>query len=198
MLNESSIDKNPFRQFEIWYGEAYTLLGEEASAMALSTESNNQPNSRIVYLRGEDKKGYRFFTNYNSRKGKEMEKNKKVCVLFFWNRLFRQVKMLGHVEKLSSKASDNYFASRARESQMGAWASQQSSAISSRKILEDRVKEFTDLFEGKKIARPAHWGGYRFVPSYFEFWYGRENRLHDRIIFTKAKKGKWKMVRLSP
>ena len=197
MLNESSIDKNPFRQFEKWYGEAYKIMGEEASAMALATSSGKQPNARVVYLRGEDASGYWFFTNYKSRKGKELAKNKNACLLFFWNRMFRQVKMLGAVEKLSAKESDAYFNSRPRGSQLGAWASEQSLPIPDRKTLELRVKKITKKFEGAEIPRPQHWGGFRFVPAYFEFWYGRDSRLHDRIVFSKQKKG-WKMERLSP
>jgi pyridoxamine 5'-phosphate oxidase len=197
MLNENSIEKNPFLQFEKWYGEAYKLLGEEASAMALTTSVSSHPNARIVYLRGKDKKGYWFFTNYNSRKGKELAKNKNACLLFFWNRLFRQVRMRGKVEKLSSKQSDEYFNSRARGSQIGAWGSAQSSVIKDRQTLEELVLKFEKKFEGKKIPRPKNWGGYRFVPTYFEFWHGRDSRLHDRIAFKKQN-GKWKMERLSP
>jgi len=197
ILSEDSVEKNPFLQFEKWYGEAYRLLEEDASAMTLATSSGEQPNARIVYLRGEDKKGYWFFTNYNSRKGKELSKNKNACLLFFWPRLFRQVRMLGYVEKLSAKESDNYFNSRARGSQIGAWASPQSDSIPNRETLNAWAEEYTKMFEGKKVTRPKHWGGFRFVPTYFEFWYGRESRLHDRISFTKQKKG-WKIERLSP
>jgi pyridoxamine 5'-phosphate oxidase len=197
ILSETTVDKNPFLQFEQWYGEAFRLLGEEASAMAMVTSANNQPNARIVYLRGSDKKGFWFFTNYNGQKAKELSKNKKASLLFFWQRMDRQVRMQGTVEKLSAKESDKYFASRARESQIGAWASPQSKTIPNRATLDEWVKKFTQLFEGKKISRPAHWGGYRFIPNYFEFWYGRESRLHDRISFTKQKKG-WKIERLSP
>ncbi len=198
VLDEAAINKNPFLQFEEWYGEAYRLLGEDASAMALSTSADNRPNSRMVYLRGSDKKGFWFFTNYNGQKGKELRKNKNACLLFFWPRMNRQVRIRGHVEKLSSKESDKYFASRPRGSQIGAWASPQSSALPHREVLEEWVKEFTKTFEGKKIARPAHWGGYRLIPASFEFWQGRESRLHDRIAFTKQKSGKWKMERLAP
>jgi pyridoxamine 5'-phosphate oxidase len=198
MLKETSVNKNPFVEFESWYGEAYKLLGEDASAMALATSAEKNPNARIVYLRGKDKKGFWFFTNYKSRKGRELAENKNACLLFFWPRLFRQVKMLGYVEKISTRESDKYFASRARGSQIGAWASQQSKVIPSRETLEAWVAEYEKIFEGKKVKRPPHWGGYRFVPVYFEFWYGRENRLHDRIIFSKQKSGKWKIQRLSP
>lgn len=198
LLDEATVAKNPFHQFEKWYGEAYRISDEEASAMTLVTSSGKQPNARIVYLRGSDKKGFWFFTNYNSRKGKELAENKNACLLFFWPRLLRQVKMLGYIEKLSSKESDNYFSARPRESQLGAWASPQSNTIASRETLEAWVAEYSRLFEGKKIPRPKHWGGYRFVPAYFEFWYGREGRLHDRIVFIKQKNGKWKTERLSP
>src|ERR1035437_7008534 len=198
ILSEVTVSKNPFRQFEQWYGEAYRLLGEDASAMTMVTSADNQPNARIVFLRGSDKKGYWFFTNYNGQKAKELKKNNKASLLFFWPRMDRQVRMQGTVEKLSDKESDKYFANRARESQIGAWASPQSKVIPNREMLDEWVKEFTTMFEGKKIPRPAHWGGYRFVPHYFEFWYGRESRLHDRIVFTKQKGGKWKIERLSP
>ena len=198
MLSEDSIDKNPFKQFEEWYGEAYKTLGEEASAMTLATSAKNKPNARIVYLRGQDEKGFWFFTNYKSRKGKELAQNKNASILFFWPRFFRQIRMQGKVEKLSAKISDEYFASRARGSQIGAWASAQSKIISNRKLLEMRVQEVEKNFEGKKVPRPKHWGGFRFIPTYFEFWYGRDSRLHDRIIFTKQKSGKWKIERLSP
>ena len=198
ILSEATVNKNPFMQFEQWYGEAYRLLGEDASAMAMVTSADNQPNARIVYLRGSDKKGFWFFTNYNGKKAKELSKNNKASILFFWPRMNRQIRMQGTVEKLSAKESDKYFDSRPRESQIGAWASPQSTIISNRVTLDAWVAEFTNKFEGKKIPRPAHWGGYRFVPSYFEFWYGRESRLHDRIIFEKQKNGKWKVERLAP
>ncbi len=197
MLTESSIDKNPFLQFEKWYGEAFKLIGEDASTMIISTSLNNQPNARAVYLRGQDKKGYWFFTNYRSRKANEFTQNKKICALFFWTRLFRQVRMHGFVEKLPTKKSNEYFFSRPRESQIGAWASPQSQKIKNRNTLDQLVEQYTKKFEGKKIPRPPHWGGYRFVPTYFEFWYGRESRLHDRIIFTRNK-NKWIMERLAP
>ena len=166
--------------------------------MVISTANGKQPNSRVVYLRGSDKKGFWFFTNYNSTKGKELTKNKNASALFFWPRLFRQVRMHGTVEKLSSKISDNYFRSRERGSQIGAWASPQSETIPNRETLESWVNEYEKMFAGKEITRPGNWGGFRFIPTYFEFWYGRDSRLHDRIFFTKQKNGKWKVGRLSP
>jgi pyridoxamine 5'-phosphate oxidase len=193
-----NVAKTPFLQFEKWYAEAYHLSGEEASAMTLASVVNKQPNARTVYLRGRDKKGFWFFTNYHSQKGKELSANENACLLFFWNRLFRQVKMLGYVEKLPAKESNHYFNSRPRESQIGAWASSQSTVIANRKALDDLVEKYTLQFQGKPVPRPSHWGGFRFIPTYFEFWYGRESRLHDRIVFTKQPNGKWKTERLSP
>lgn len=198
VLDKLTVDKNPFLQFEEWYGEAYRFLGEDASAMALSTAARNKPNSRIVFLRGSDKKGYWFFTNYNGQKAKELSGNKNASLLFFWPRMDRQVRIMGKVEKLPASESDKYFASRPRGSQIGAWSSPQSEAIPNRRVLEDRVNEFTAKFEGKTIPRPSNWGGYRLVPTSFEFWQGRESRLHDRIVFTRQKNGKWKIERLSP
>ena len=198
-LEESSIDANPFKQFENWYKQAYKLGDEDASAMALATASSSgKPSLRTVFLRGFDKKGFCFYTNYNSRKGKELRENSNACLLFFWRETQQQIKIEGRVEKLSAKESDKYFASRPRGSQIGAWASPQSRTIGNRETLNELVKLYTQLFEGKKIPRPYHWGGYRLIPACFEFWQGRESRLHDRIVFTKQKRGKWKMERLSP
>ena len=197
-LNEETINKDPFLQFEEWYVEADRSLGENASAMALTTATGNRPNARIVYLRGRDGKGFWFFTNYKGQKAKELKSNKKACLLFFWPNISRQIRIQGTVEKLSSKDSDTYFASRERGSQIGAWASPQSKVIRGRKELEELVKKYTGMFEGKTIPRPPHWGGYRLIPSSFEFWQGRENRLHDRIVFKKKKENSWKTERLSP
>ena len=188
----------PSQLFTKWYTQAVKILGEDASAMMLATNTRKNPSARTVYLRGFNKKGYSFYTNYNSRKANDLKQNPNACLLFFWRELQRQVKIEGKVEKLSAKESDNYFASRPRNSQIGAWASPQSTLIPNREALNEWVKAFTKTFEGKKIPRPVHWGGYRLIPSYFEFWQGRESRLHDRIVFTKQKNGKWKMGRLAP
>ena len=198
VLSETTVEKDPFVQFEQWYGEAYRLLGEDASAMALVTADDKQPSARIVYLRGSDKVGFWFFTNYNSNKGKELKKNPNAALLFFWARMDRQVRMRGRVKKLSAKESDTYFASRPIGSQIGAWSSPQSTAIPDRSTLDEQIKKFSKQFEGKKIPRPPYWGGFRFIPSSFEFWQGRESRLHDRITFSKQKNGTWKIERLAP
>lgn len=196
-LDEKSVSKNPFKQFEQWYVQAISRCGEDGSAMSLATVSSNKPSIRTVFLRGFDKNGFCFYTNYNSRKGKDLAENKNCCLLFFWKELQRQIKIEGRVEKLSAKESDKYFASRPRGSQIGAWSSPQSEIIFNREMLEELVKEFSKMFDGKKIPRPIHWGGYRLIASSIEFWQGRENRLHDRIVFTKKKSG-WQIERLSP
>lgn len=197
-LEESAAKGAPLELFMQWHTQAGKLMGEDANAMVLSTCTKNKPSARTVYLRGFNKKGCSFYTNYNSRKGSDLKQNPNACLLFFWRELQRQVKIEGRVEKLSAKESDSYFASRPRNSQIGAWASPQSTSLPNRKTLDDRVAEFTKIFAGKKIPRPVHWGGYRLIPSYFEFWQGRESRLHDRIFFAKQKNGKWEMGRLAP
>jgi len=197
-LNEAVAGKDPFILFKKWYGSAYKLMGEDASAMALTTSADNKPNSRIVYLRGRDKNSFWFFTNYNGQKAKELSKNKNACLLFYWTSMSIQVRIRGKVEKLSVKESDKYFAGRPHGSQIGAWSSPQSKVIPNREILDALVIKFTKEFEGKRISRPPHWGGYRLIASSFEFWQARESRLHDRIIFGKQKNGKWKVERLAP
>lgn len=197
-LSESSVNKNPFLQFRKWYSQAIKLFGEDASAMTLATATQNKPSMRTVFLRGYDENRFCFYTSYKSRKGKELLKNKNACLLFFWSKMQRQIKIEGVVQKLSAQESDNYFSSRPRGSQISAWASEQSKIISSRKILEERVKYFSEKFSDVKIPRPSHWGGFCLMPALFEFWQGRESRLHDRILFTRKKNGEWKIERLSP
>jgi pyridoxamine 5'-phosphate oxidase len=166
--------------------------------MTLATvDKKGFPDARIVLLRGVDTTGFSFFTNYKSAKAKELA-GKKACLNFFWAELSRQVRIIGSVKKLSAKESDEYFNSRPRESQIGAWASDQSAPIKGRAYLEERFAYFVKLFEGKKVKRPPHWGGYVVVPRSIEFWQGRPNRLHDRILFVKNKTGKWNISRLSP
>jgi pyridoxamine 5'-phosphate oxidase len=167
--------------------------------MTLATVNRKgQPDARIVLLRGVDKNGFSFFTNYKSAKGREINENKKVCLNFFWPDLSRQVRIAGTIEKLSAKISDDYFQSRPRESQLGAWASNQSEVIENRQALEAKFDEFEQKFNGKKIPRPAHWGGYIVRPVTIEFWQGRASRLHDRILYEKNKSGTWKISRLAP
>ncbi|MFM9027895.1 MAG: pyridoxamine 5'-phosphate oxidase, partial [Bacteroidota bacterium] len=187
------------RQFELWMRHAIDAKVEEPNAMTLATSGKGGvPDARVVLLRDLDRKGFVFFTNYTSRKGKELTVNKRVCLNFFWPELQRQVRILGRVEKITSKASDSYFNSRPRQSQIGAWASLQSEVLDSRAELEERFVFFEKKFQGKKVPRPAFWGGYRVVPEQIEFWQGRRSRLHDRICYLRSKVGRWKHVRLYP
>lgn len=198
-LDEKHISKNPFRQFEEWMSNAIDAEVMEPNAMTLATSSKGgRVDARIVLLRNLDKTGFTFFTNYKSAKGNEMKQNKQVCLNFFWPEIQRQIRIRGVIEKLPTRDSDKYFASRPRESQIGAWASHQSAELSSRTELESRFAELEAEFAGKKIPRPPHWGGYRVKPNYIEFWQGRLSRLHDRLVFKKGRAGKWAIGRLNP
>lgn len=198
-LDERNTSKNPILQFEKWMNNALHAEVEEPNAMTLSTATKKGVvDSRIVLLRDFNKKGFNFFTNYKSAKGKEMQENKFVALNFFWPELQRQVRIKGSIEKLPERASELYFNSRPRESQIAAWASNQSEILSSRKELEDRFHLLTSKFEGKKVMRPKHWGGYCVKPIEIEFWQGRTSRLHDRLLFSKNRQGKWIRVRLNP
>jgi pyridoxamine 5'-phosphate oxidase len=194
-LNEAEVNDNPFQQFATWFSDAQKSSIHEPNAMTLATASSDgKPSARIVLLKEVSKEGLVFYTNYHSRKGKEIAANPNAALLFFWDALERQVRIEGVVEKASDAASDAYFNSRPLESRIGAIVSAQSQVIESRKVLEE-------LFEQKKkegnIERPKHWGGYILVPDYFEFWQGRPNRIHDRIAYTKNENG-WSIQRLSP
>lgn len=196
-LQESDLDSNPLKQFEKWFEEVLASGLEEPNAMVLSTVNEGKPSARIVLLKDLDS-GFKFFTNYGSKKGQEMEENPQVALTFFWKELERQVRIEGLVEKVSADESDEYFKSRPRGSQIGAWVSHQSAAIASREVLEATNAELEARFEGKEIQRPDHWGGYRVIPTYIEFWQGRPSRLHDRLAYTKKEDNSWKIERLSP
>ncbi len=199
VLTEDKVSSSPFKQFEKWMSEVIKSGNTEPNAVTLATASKNgDVDARIVLLRDFDSKGFTFFTNYLSIKGREIRQNKKICMNFFWPELQRQVRIKGIAEKVSDRASNAYFHSRPVDSQIGAWASSQSEKLESRKVLEERFKKYEKEFDGKKIPRPPHWGGYCLKPSYFEFWQGRTNRLHDRIVFEKTKNGKWVLSRLNP
>lgn len=197
-LTRKNADKNPLVQFEKWLNDAIDSNTKEPTAMALSTiGTDGFPQSRIVLLKYFDENGFVFFTNYLSEKGKSIEKNPAVCLHFFWPELERQIRISGFAEKTSREISEKYFRSRPLESQIGAWASEQSSEIPSRKYLEQRFSEYRVKFEKHPPALPPHWGGYNVVPRKFEFWQGRENRLHDRILYEKISE-KWELKRLAP
>ena len=197
-LHENELDFNPLKQFQKWFDEVLKSGLYEPNAMYLSTESSARPTGRIVLLKGLDEVGFVFFTNYLSKKGREIESNPQVALTFFWKELERQVRIEGSIEKTSAADSDNYFASRPRGSQIGAWVSAQSEVIQGREFLEDKQKALEEKYEGQVIPRPPHWGGYRVIPDYMEFWQGRPSRLHDRLAYTKIEDGVWKIDRLSP
>jgi pyridoxamine 5'-phosphate oxidase len=197
-FNESSVNKNPFKQFTIWYKEALESNVTEPTAMILATSTKNSiPSARTVLLKGYDERGFVFHTNYKSRKAKELEENSNAELLFLWKEIERQVRVSGIAEKTSREESEEYFKTRPYESRIGAWASKQSSIIPGRDYLERNFAEFKSKFEGKEIPLPPFWGGFRILPHTFEFWQGRENRLHDRICYKK-KNEEWEIVRLSP
>ena len=196
-FDEKDANNNPFMQFERWYGEAVKSELFEPNALTLSTASKKgKPSSRIVFLRGFEKHGFVFFTNYQSKKGDELKENPYASILFYWPELERQVRIEGKVVKAPTAASDDYFAKRPRNNRVGAWASPQSHVINNRKELDSLVSEFSTKFT-EEIPRPKHWGGYVLQATYYEFWQGRESRLHDRICYT-LKSGKWKKERLAP
>ncbi|MCY7411249.1 MAG: pyridoxamine 5'-phosphate oxidase [Chitinophagales bacterium] len=197
-LNETTILANPIAQFEKWFNEAVQAQLREPNAMTLATANVDfKPSARIVLLKGIEDGAFVFFTNYNSRKGKELLWNPYATLLFFWNELHRQVRVEGRVVKIDSQKSDEYFLSRPLGSQLGAVASPQSEVIENRKWLEEKLAEAENNFAGKEILRPPHWGGYKVIPNTIEFWQGRTNRLHDRLLFTLINDD-WKLERLAP
>ena len=198
-LSEADVAANPFLQFDKWWDDAVKSDIDEVNAMALATaDSEGKPDARIVLLKGYDKSGFVFFTNYQSHKGQELAENPNACLVFFWKELERQVRIRGTVEQIASAESDVYFTSRPVGSRIGAWASPQSSVIATRAIIEERQKEFEQKFIDGNITRPPHWGGYIVKPVEIEFWQGRPSRLHDRIRYTLQEKGGWIIERLAP
>ncbi len=197
-LQETDVAKDPFVQFNQWWDEAVASNIDEVNAMTLATVGiNGKPSARIVLLKGIDKNGFHFFTNYESHKAKDIEANNNVALIIFWKELERQIRIEGIATKLTDAESDAYYFSRPIDSQIGAWASPQSNVISSRNILEENVKELKNKFELEKIIRPNFWGGYVVEPTIIEFWQGRSNRLHDRLQYTKQV-NIWKLDRLAP
>ena len=197
-LNETSVNKNPFIQFTKWYESILISKLNEPAAMMLSTaDVNGNSSARIVLLKEVDDYGFVFYTNYDSRKGKDLSQNPKAALTFFWDEIRRQIRIEGRIEKISGETSKEYFSSRPRESQIGAWVSEQSSVIPNRDFLENKYVELKEKFGNEEIPLPDFWGGYRVIPNYFEFWQGRENRLHDRICYKKEN-DEWKIFRLAP
>jgi pyridoxamine 5'-phosphate oxidase len=198
-LDESSVNHDPVEQFKQWFREAYDSEIPEPTAMNLATVTpRGTPTSRVVLLKGLEENRFLFFTNYQSDKGRELEQNPACALTFFWAELERQVRIEGVATRIDEKKSEQYFQSRPRGSQIGAWSSPQSAVIKDRQILEERVKQMEKKFEGKELLpRPNQWGGYEVEPLLFEFWQGRASRLHDRIEYVKVD-GVWKIHRLAP
>lgn len=198
-LDERDARPDPFEQFDAWFQEAEKATGLLANTMALATaDETGRPSARIVLLKSVDDRAFVFYTNYGSRKGHELAERPEATLLFFWAALERQVRVDGRVRQVSAETSDAYFRTRPRGSQLSAWASSQSEPIASRAALEARLEEATRRFDGKEVSRPPYWGGYALAPSRFEFWQGRENRLHDRLVYTPDSGGAWQIARLCP
>ena len=197
-LDKAEVDPDPTVQFHEWFENAVEADLHEPNAMILATATNDgKPSARTVLLKGYDERGFVFYTNYEGRKAKEIEANPACALLFYWGELERQVRIEGRATRLSGEESDAYFASRPPGSRLGAWASEQSHPVEDRSILEERVRALQAEYEGREIPRPPFWGGYRIEPETIEFWQGRENRLHDRIVYHRSGRG-WKIVRLQP
>jgi pyridoxamine 5'-phosphate oxidase len=198
-LDEGSALADPIQQFRTWFDEAVRSEIFDANAMAVATVSAaGVPAVRTVLLKDIDPRGLVFFTHYNSPKGRDLEAYPHASLLFYWPPLERQVRVTGAVERVPPEESDAYFQSRPRESQIAAWAAQQSSELPDRAALERRYEELTAKYEGQAVPRPPDWGGYRVVPDRIEFWQGRQRRLHDRLLYVKNSDGHWKRVRLAP
>ncbi len=198
-LDEGRLASDPIEQFERWFGEACSAELIEPNAMSLSTVSQEgRPSSRTVLLKSFDREGFVFFTNYGSRKAREIEANPAVSLLFPWLGLERQVTISGEASRVSTAESLKYFLSRPRGNQIGAWVSQQSSVVTSRSLLEAKVEELKRKFAGGEVPLPSFWGGYRVRHATIEFWQGRPDRLHDRFLYSRAGDAAWKIERLCP
>ncbi len=197
-MNETDADPNPLVMCQQWLDLAIAENLPEPNAMTLATAAlDGKPSARIVLLRGLDDRGFVFFTNYSGRKGKELKDNPFAALVFFWQPLHRQIRIEGRVDRVTAAESDAYFASRPRGSQLASAASPQSQVIPDRAFLEKRVQELDTKYPSH-VLRPAHWGGYRVTPDIIEFWQGRENRMHDRLRYTRALNNLWKIERLAP
>jgi pyridoxamine 5'-phosphate oxidase len=197
-LKERDLRPNPFEQFQLWLDQAIAAELKEPNAMCLATaDADGSPSARMVLLKGVDERGFTFYTNYESRKAEELEENPRAALVFYWSELERQVRITGSVEKVTREETEAYFAMRPRESQLGAWVSEQSAVISGRKALEERKTALEKWYEGMEIPAPPNWGGYRVKPDEIEFWQGRPGRLHDRLRYG-WEDGKWIVERLAP
>jgi pyridoxamine 5'-phosphate oxidase len=197
-LDEKTIDRDPIKQFQIWFNDAIAARLPLSEAMTLATATpDGKPSARMVLLKQADHDGFVFFTNYRSAKAEQLDDNPYAALVFYWSQLDRQVRVEGSVVRTSEQESRDYFKTRPRESQIGAWASAQSQAIASREVLERRAQELEDLYSGREVDCPDYWGGYRLRPERIEFWKSRIGRLHDRILYQRDPSG-WSITRLAP
>lgn len=198
-LSEANAPNAPITLFHTWFSEALEGGIREPNAMILSTVDHNRPHARVVLLKGATERGFEFFTNYNSHKGAELAANPAAALTFFYDLMERQIRIEGEVSRLTPAESDAYFHSRPRGSQIGAWVSDQSSSIASAEVLREKQDFFEEKFKNTEVVpRPEHWGGYVLVPKVVEFWQGRPNRLHDRLLYRKEENNSWSLSRLSP
>lgn len=198
-LTEQEAGRDPFKLFEKWYQAAVAANLREPNAMTLATcTGDGQPSARVVLMKGFDREGFTFFTNYASRKGMELAQNPRAALVFWWGELERQVRIEGAVEQLTAAESDAYYQSRPLGARLGAWASRQSSVIAGREVLEQRLAELVAEYADRAPERPPFWGGYRVRPQVIEFWQGGLNRLHDRLLYRRTDSGEWRVERLSP
>ena len=198
-LAEADVVPDPVAQFRAWFEKALAANLHEPNAMTLATATpDGRPSARVVLLKGFDERGFVFYTNYEGRKARELEANPYAALGFYWGELERQVRIEGRVNRFSEEESDAYYASRPRGSRLGAWASEQSRPVESREVLEARLRALEKEYEGRDIPRPPFWGGYRVEPEAVEFWQGRENRLHDRLVYRRLGDGGWEIERLQP
>ncbi len=198
-LKESDLDPNPFKQFEKWFGDALKADLIHPNAMTVATATKDgKPSARIMLLKGFDEDGFVFYTNSESKKGEDLTESPQAALVFWWDKLERQVRIEGYVEKVSDEEADSYFKSRPRGSQIGAWASKQSRVIDSRQVLEQQFQELEAQYQNRDVSRPPYWTGYRLRPDSIEFWQGRPNRLHDRLRYRSGDGGSWIIERLAP
>ncbi|MEK6280665.1 MAG: pyridoxamine 5'-phosphate oxidase [Acidobacteriota bacterium] len=199
ILDENKVPANPISQVRRWFNEAITSGSRLPDAMTLATATKDgKPSARMVLLKGVEDDGFVFYTNYNSRKARELDENPRAALVLYWSQLDRQIRIEGSVERIAATESDEYFRTRPRDSQLGALASPQSEVIVNREVLEERFREFDELYSDRPVERPAHWGGYRLKPDLIEFWQNREGRLHDRIVYQRQPDGSWTIQRLAP
>ena len=198
-LRRSDLDADPIAQFKKWFDEAHVGGIIEPNAMTLATvDGGGHPSTRTVLLKAVDRRGFIFFTNYESRKGRELAKNPHAALTFFWVELERQVCIAGKIDKVSAAESDEYFNLRPKGSRLAAWTSSQSEIIANREVLEKKLAEVSAKYPGDHVPRPPHWGGYSLTPQRIEFWQGRPDRLHDRFEYSRQAGGAWRLERLSP